>query len=397
MIPLMSKFEIETPFIWLALACLVALLLLYRWRRRSGRDEPVVAFSNLHLLVSKRRSWRLLLAPLPTGLKLLSLTALLLALANPRLLVEEPVEQEVASGSESEEPEELLLPREGIALYFVLDRSGSMAEETEVALHGGKQRKRMQRIEMLKWLTQRFIQGDPELALAGRYSDMIGLVGFARVAQVLSPLTLNHRSVLDELQKLSVVRFQQENGTAIGYALFKTVNLIAATRHFQEQLARPTPYTLKSSVIVMITDGLPSPHPLDARHPLRSMELSQAARYALNNEVRLYLINVEPKIRHPHFKQFFEDQKLAAELTGGKFFVADHPKAMEEIYTEIDRLERSQLPQPLRIHATVEEVAGGGMGKTLLHKEWAPYLIAAALLLLGIAITLESTVLRRVP
>jgi len=381
----MSHFEMDTPFLWL-LPLLFAALVLVRRRHK----EPDVGYS--HLASLRGESLRARLAWLPTALKFLSLALLVVALASPGHLTEEFDESSLAQEEGQESDEELILPREGIGLYFVLDRSGSMNEETEVALAGGG-RRRMQRIEMLKWLTRAFIQGDQDLGLSGRYSDMIGLVAFARVAQVISPLTLNHRTVLDELQKLAAVRYQAENGTALGYALFKTVNLIAATEQFDGE----SPYDLKSSVIVMITDGFPTPHPLDAHHELRTIDLLDAAKYSAHQGVRLYLINVEPQIRLPQYRSYLDEQKMAAEVTGGRFFIADRPEAMKEIYTEIDTLERSNLPQPLRIDASVEELFDGSASSHLRRSRWTPYLVVFALVLLGSGLLLESTLFRRVP
>ena len=80
--------------------------------------------------------------------------------------------------------EETKLPTEGVALYLVLDRSGSMQQQMgSVAVNGEKVS--ASRIEVLKAVTAQFIQGSERVGLQGRANDMIGLVAFARVPHIL--------------------------------------------------------------------------------------------------------------------------------------------------------------------------------------------------------------------
>ena len=62
------------------------------------------------------------------------------------------------------------------------------------------------------------------------------MVTFARAAHVRVPLTLDHSLILKELSNLHVVTKSDEDGTSMGYAIFKTANLIVETRHFAENL-----------------------------------------------------------------------------------------------------------------------------------------------------------------
>ena len=86
-------------------------------------------------------------------------------------------------------------------------------------------------------MTHDFIVGNPETGLKGRPNDLIGLVTFARGAQVLSPLTLDDEAVIDQLKKLQVVTDEKQDATAIGYAVYKTVDLIAAAKHYAQELS----------------------------------------------------------------------------------------------------------------------------------------------------------------
>ncbi len=98
--------------------------------------------------------------------------------------------------------------------------------------------------DLMKRLTESFIDGRP--------NDLIGLVTFARMANILAPLTLDRQALLDQLHKVQVVKDESIDGTGIGYAIYKTASTIAATRHFGEQLPknqRPA-YTINSNVII---------------------------------------------------------------------------------------------------------------------------------------------------
>lgn len=372
----------------------LALYSLWRWRRG---DRPHLLFSSLENL-GEGAGWRVRFAFLPSAFKWLSMGLFLFALADPRWMVEEPGEAPPKPPAmEEERVEEIPVPREGIALYFLLDRSGSMAQEVDLPLQSGGRRK-VQRIELLKQLTRKFIQGDEAFELTGRSQDMIGLIGFARVAQVETPLTLDHQSLLQKLEKMRVVRYRQEDGTAIGYGLFKTVNLIAATKHFAEQLSREgrPAYEIKSQVVVLITDGMQNPHPLDQHHELRSISLAKAAEYAQEKGVRVYIINVEPAIRLPQFRTARDEQELAANVTGGKYYIADDSATLGDIYREIDQLERSQLPQQFIAKGrVVQNGPPTDPGSVMRSQSWAPALILVGMAALMLSLLLNATLFRR--
>jgi Ca-activated chloride channel homolog len=392
----MRWFEIDWPVFWGALLFGMLLYLYSLWRWRRG-ERAHLLFSSLDSL-GEGQSWRVKLAFIPPLCKLMTMGLFLFALADPRWVIEEKGEAPPQPPPlEEESVEEIPIPREGIALYFLLDRSGSMAQEVDLPLQGGG-RRRLQRIELLKQLTRKFIQGDEAFELAGRAQDMIGLIGFARVAQVETPLTLDHQSLLQRLEKMRVVRYRQEDGTAIGYGLFKTVNLIAATKHYAEQLnreGRPA-YEIKSQVVVLITDGMQNPHPLDQHHELRSISLAKAADYAKEKGVRVYIINVEPAIRFVQFRAAREEQELAANVTGGKYYIADDSATLTEIYREIDQLERSQLPQKFIAKGRVVQNGAPKEPGTILRTEsWAPALILSGMATLLIGLLLSATLFRR--
>lgn len=214
----------------------------------------------------------------------------------------------------------------------------------------------------------------------------------------MAPLTLDHQSILDQLAMFDIMRVKDQDGTAIGYAIFKTVNLIAATRNYAKDLmgkGKPA-YEIKSSVILLVTDGLQDPNPLDNGKRWRQIDPLEAAQYAKDNNVRLYIVNVEPKLAAEEFSANRNQMKKAAELTGGRFYMVDSSANLTEIYASIDRLEKSKLPIGQEL-----------MGKMQFNKDRLPnlynrlslypYLIAFGLACLLLSVLIEATLLRRVP
>ncbi|MFT5318789.1 MAG: Ca-activated chloride channel family protein, partial [Chlamydiales bacterium] len=303
------------------------------------------------------------------------------------------------NASDEEKIEEVEVPTKGIAIYLVLDQSSSMGQKVRVELSGGRVVK-MTRLDYLKQVSRDFIQGSDGSSLDGRKNDMLGLVGFARVAQVLCPLTLQHDYLMEKLSKLNIYSDESENGTAIGYAIFKTANLIAATEHYAKDLikeGKPS-YEIENTVIVIVTDGIQETNPLDRSHRYRAMSIPDAARYAEEKGVRLYVVNIEPMIRQKEYSREREELEYAASITGGRFFVADHNSSLQQIYQDIDRLEKSELPQGKKVQAVVEEIVlEREDSENWQRVSFYPFLIGMGMFCFFTALILDSTYLRRVP
>jgi len=372
---MVSGFSIDLFALGIALAA-GTLFFLFK-RRNKNTVIPSIYFSNLNDLKNpylphpRRAFW----APNCAYSALLFFT---LAFIDPHLQIEKKA------------PTSLLKrpPTEGIAIYMLLDQSGSMSEKIQAVLPH-EQWGEIAKIDLLKQVTAEFIRGNPSLALKGRPSDLIGIVAFARVPQVLAPLTLDHAYILDELAKLHVVQNQEQDGTAIGYAIYKTVNLIEAARHFAQDLkgqGRPS-YEIKNSIMILVTDGFQDPNILDKDNGLRTMDPVDAAEYAKEMGIRLYIVNVEPKMS---LKEFALQRKLlqrTAELTGGKFYLADSSNSLQQIYAEIDQLEKSELPDYLKIIPP----------PSYQRLSFYPYLIALGLLALFLSITIDTIIVRKFP
>lgn len=367
-----TTFDIDGLGVLIAAIFLALAYFLSIWNQKF--PLPKIYFSNLKALRIKK-GWRERYAKSPKYLEITVLALFLLALTDPAFMV--PRSREFSTSPiMNQQP----LPSEGIAIYFVLDQSGSMQGVVE------GQRPPQTKMDLLKQVTKDFA--------SGRSSDLIGIVGFARGARVLSPLTLDHGAVIEQLETMDVRKEQDQDGTAIGYALYKTVNLISATRHYANELVekgRPA-YTIKNSVVVLVTDGIQDPNPLDAGKQYRNLEILDAGEYAKENDVRLYIINVEPRIAGQEYEAHRKIMKQVAEMTGGKFFMVQTGKGLGDIYKDIDQLEKSVIPEEL-----AAKIPRSHLPHLFRRISLAPYLIAMGIFLFGISVLLRTLFFRRVP
>lgn len=335
------------------------LFLLYTWSRRFS--QPHLAFSSLQKIQAS--NW---IGKLPAWLAWGGLGFLLLAFLDPHLMLRKEGRPDPQSGA-----------LEGIGIYFILDQSGSMGDPVT---RGGPPK-----MDLLKQYTRTFIQG--------RSQDLLGMITFARGAQVLVPLTLDHRAVVEALDQLQVNNDQDQDGTAIGYAIFKTSQIIAATRQYAEKLpAEQKPaYDIKSTVMILVTDGLQDPSDKDKGKRFRTMDIPEAASYAKNEGIHLYIANVDPELGSSKYAPNMRQMQRAAESTGGKLFMATSPSSLGDIYQSIDQLEKSRLPSQF------ETLPKDKLPQFYKRVSFYPWLIAAGLLSLFAAVLLRATLLKVFP
>lgn len=338
-------------------------------------DTPSLAFSRLKDL--KLSSWRSRLGSFPSKLHLAALGCLMIAFIDPHLLFRK-------SPTSYQQPFSLReLPTQGIAIYLVLDQSGSMAQPV-IATGADGRRESMPKIDLLKQVTKQFIIDHP--------SDLIGLVTFARVPRVLVPLTLDQETLLKHLNQIQVVKNPDDDGTAMGYAIFKTANLMAATRHFAEDLPQneKPPYTIKSAIMIVVTDGFQDPSRLDQGNRLRTIELDDAAAYAKSQNVRLYVINIDPALASAQYAPHRRQLQAVTALTGGQFYLVDDDQELKDIYANIDRLEKGTISQ--EVHAQTLDSK-----KDYTRFSLYPFFILLGLGFLLAALVLDSFILKTVP
>ncbi len=329
-------------------------------------EQPHLNLPSLEAL----RSTSSLIPALPSIFLWGSVILFIFALANPRIY-EEKKDRSPPTATE------------GIAIYLVLDQSGSMTEEIVTYTATGA-REKTDKLNLTKSITQEFVKNRPH--------DLIGLLSFARGAEIHSPLTLDHPLVLDRLESVTQVSDPEMDGTAIGYAIYKTVNLIEATRQASQKLgSRDIPsYEMKSAVMILVTDGLQDPNPLDKGDKTRTVGLEEAAKYAKKHNVKLYMINVEPRIQSEKYAPNRRQMERITELTGGRFYLIDHSQTLSSVYEDIDQLEKASLPALSKLPKTYQPER---YNEILL----SPFLITGGMLLLLVAILLKTLGIRSIP
>lgn len=327
--------------------CFVFLLLLplMAWLKGKRGAPPAFLYSSVQLVravlnVSRSRAGGFLAA-----LRWLALAALIFALAQPRLTKSQT--QVKASG---------------IDIAVAIDLSGSMSSlDFVVGDH------RISRIEMAKSVLKKFIEKRP--------NDRIGLTAFAVQAFIVTPLTLDHDFLLGNLDRLDLGVIDGSQ-TAIGSGLSTAINRLRDLKS-------------KSKIVILMTDGQNNSGRLD---PLTVAEAAQALG------IKIYTIGIGmqgqapmPVGRDPFTGRIItrmepvdvdEDTlRKIADMTGGKYYRADNTEHFQQIYADIDKLEKSE--------AVVKKY-------TEIHELFA-WFISGGLAVLAIELVLKHTIFRRLP
>lgn len=241
---------------------------------------------------------------------------------------------------------------EGIDIILAQDISGSMLARDL----------KPDRLEASKQVAADFVESRP--------TDRMGLVVFAGESFTQVPLTTDHGIMLNMLKELKTGMI--DDGTAIGDGLATAINRLKDS----EAVSR---------VIILLTDGLNNAGSVD---PYTAAELAKL--YG----IRVYTVGVGSYGTAPfpvntifgtQYQQMKVeiDEKLLATIansSGGKYFRATSNQKLDEIYDEIDKLERSKIEVTEFRH---------------LHEEFYP-LVALALGLLLIEFILRKTVFRTI-
>ena len=295
---------------WALLPLLLIPVLLYLHARR--RRPAALGYSATGDLGPLARTPTALLHAALPWLRALALALCVVALARPQW------------GLETTE-----VHAEGIAIVMAVDISSSMG-----ALDLTMDNRQTDRLEVVKRTFVDFVEGDAA-ELTGRDGDLIGLLTFARFADGLSPLTLDHTALLSQVDQVTIVPLPEEDGTAIGDAIVMGV----------ERLRRAAG---SSRVLILLTDG--SNNAGDTA-PLQAAQIAQALGikvYTIGAGSRgIALMPVRARGGGTELRQtqvYIDEHTLTqiAELTGGRYFRATDGAALRAIYAEIDRLEKAR-------------------------------------------------------
>lgn len=329
-----SNFEFVNPqFFWLFLI-LPVLVLWYLWKRKqqtaSLKISSVQGFKT-------GKNWLAKLKPLLFVLRLLALSAIIVALARPRT-VDETTKTKTTRG---------------IDIVMAIDVSASMLARDL----------KPNRLEALKTVAARFINGRP--------NDRIGLVEYAGESFTRTPITSDKTIVLSSLKNVTY-NTTIEGGTAIGSGLATAVNRLKDSR-------------AKSKVIILLTDGVNNSGFID---PKIASEL--AVEFGIkvytiglgSNGMAMSPIAIRPDggFQYGNVKVEIDEalMKDIANKTGGQYFRATNNTKLEQIYEEINKLEKTDI----------EEF------KFTNYDEMFRSFVIFALILLGLEFLLRATIFK---
>lgn len=324
----------EYPYFLYLLFLPLLLLGLYLYRELKGR-RPAVEVASLQPWAASGRGVLAYLRHLPFALRLCALCLIIVAIARPR------------SSTEMER-----VDSEGIDIVLAMDVSTSMLARDF----------KPDRINAAKDIAVEFI--------AQRPSDRMGIVVFAGESYTQCPLTTDRSTLINLMKEVQTDLI--EDGTAIGNGLSTAV-------------ARLKDSDAPSRVVILLTDGVNNRGEV---HPLTAAEIAKT--YG----VRVYTIGVGANGMAPYpvmtpwgvevqQMQVEIDEDLLKQIaleTGGRYFRATDNTKLAEIYSEINKMEKTRT--------TIDSFP--------VYKELFPRWAFAALVLL-LAELLVRLLIRRIP
>lgn len=330
-------FKLEDPW---ALLLLLGLPVIYLLKKRFS-NQSAVRFSSIARLKAAPSSPMLALRNIVPILRFIVLVMIIISLARPQ------------TGSKS-----TLVNTEVTDIVLVLDTSGSM-NGLDFELNG----KRVNRLAVVKSVVETFIKN--------RVTDRIGMVVFGTNAYTQCPLTVDYGVLLSFLE-MSEIGMAGE-GTAVGDALATAVTRLKDS-------------AAKSKVIILLTDG---------RNNAGKITPKTAAEIAKTYGIKTYTIGVGTTGPVPFLVDSFwgkqytyqnvdlDDETLReiAAVTGGRYFHAQDTKGLQDVYREIDSLEKTDV----QIKEYME-----------YNEQFRAFSLIAILLLVG-EIILSATRFRKIP
>src|SRR5574344_2102065 len=287
------------------------------------------------------KSWKIRLIHLPLLLRIITFVMIILVLARPQ-----------THNSWKNES------TEGIDIMLAMDVSTSMLAEDL----------KPNRIEAAKAVAAEFISGRP--------NDNIGLTIFAGEAFTQCPITTDHQSLLNLLQNVRTdiaARGLIQDGTAVGMGLANAVSRLKDSK-------------AKSKVVILLTDGSNNRGDLS---PMTSAEIAKSLGIRVytigvgTNKVAPYPMPVAGGVQYVNIPVEIDSKTLSeiAAATDGGFYRATNNRELQNIYREIDKLEKSKL--------NVTQFSKR-------YEAYQPFALAACLLLL-LELLLRLTIFRKLP
>lgn len=296
-----SNFEFVNPeLFWILL--LFPFLFLWFFLKKN-QQTAVLKISSLKGFDTSK-NWLAKLRPILFVIRLVVLSLIITAMARPRTVDEST----------------RIKTTKGIDIVIAIDVSASMLARDL----------KPNRLEALKKVASRFIQARP--------NDRLGLVEYAGESYTKTPLTSDKNIVLSSLKSIKY-NTTITGGTAIGMGLATSVNRLKESK-------------AKGKVIILLTDGVNNSGFID---PKIASEL--AVEFGIkvytiglgSNGMALSPIGILPNgsFQYGNIQVEIDEDLLnqIAETTGGKYFRATSNTKLEEIYAEINKLEKTEIEE----------------------------------------------------
>ena len=325
----------EYLFLLLLLIPYLVWYLMYR-----KKSEPTMRMADTFAFRYAPKSWKVRLMPLQMLLRMLAFAMIVVVLARPQ--------------TRNSWKNKTI---EGIDIMLAMDVSTSMLAEDL----------KPNRMEAAKQVAAEFISGRP--------NDNIGLSIFAGEAFTQCPMTTDHASLLNLLRgvRTDIAQRLIEDGTAIGMGLANAVSRLKDSK-------------AKSRVVILLTDGSNNRgdiSPMTAAEIAKSLGIRVYTVGVGSNKVAPYPMPVAGGVQYVNIPVEIDNETLRgiARATDGDFYRATNTKELNQIYKEIDQLEKSKL--------NVKQYSKK-------YDVYQPFALVAVLALL-LELLLRITVFRRIP
>ncbi len=295
----MGNIEFYSPeFLWLLI--LVPIIATYYFKSKNSRASSFKISSTTDFNIGLKSK----IYPILDMLKLLTISLVIVALARP---------QEISNSVRTKSTS-------GIDIVIAVDISSSMLAQDL----------KPNRLEALKSVAAEFIND--------RKNDRIGLVIYAGESYTKTPVTSDKSIIIKSLNDIVFDGIIQD-GTAIGMGLATSVNRLKES-------------SAKSKVIILLTDGVNNSGFID---PSTAADLASSygiKTYTIGlgsngNALAPVALNPDGSFRFGMTKVEIDEELLSsiANKTGGLYFRATTNKSLQEIYDEINKLEKTEVEE----------------------------------------------------
>ena len=290
----------NSNYLWLLLILPVALAWhFFTWKKKQAvlKMPSLLWFQDVSSIWSK-------VHPFLFIMRLIAIGLIILAISRPQTV-------DISTRTKT---------NKGIDIVMAIDVSSSMLSQDL----------KPDRLTALKRVAETFVED--------RVSDRIGLVVYAGESYTKTPITSDKSIVKSSLREIS---FQGliEDGTAIGMGLATSVNRLKDSR-------------AKSKIIILLTDGVNNSGFIDPKIATELAVEFGIKTYTIglgSNGTAIAPVGILPNGKFKYGLTKVEiDEELLKEIaneTGGIYFRATDNKKLEEIYEEINKLEKTEIEE----------------------------------------------------